>query len=110
MLKNTIGSWWKSWSKKSKSANRKELGNIQDQDVQVIWQMRKLYFEDYKNTIRMLFRLFLLSKEWTLYMQLQILLFLEQGVISVKLCIVGKPVFFPSPNVLIIKLKRKSYC
>jgi hypothetical protein len=27
--------WWK-WSKKSKSANRKELENIQDQDVQVI--------------------------------------------------------------------------
>jgi UDP-N-acetylglucosamine--N-acetylmuramyl-(pentapeptide) pyrophosphoryl-undecaprenol N-acetylglucosamine transferase len=55
----------KSWSKKSKSTNRKE-GNIQDQDVQGIWQCGKLYFEDYKNTIRMLFRLFLFIERWTL--------------------------------------------
>jgi UDP-N-acetylglucosamine--N-acetylmuramyl-(pentapeptide) pyrophosphoryl-undecaprenol N-acetylglucosamine transferase len=32
--KNSIGSWRQSWSKKSKSINRKELANMLSQNVQ----------------------------------------------------------------------------
>jgi UDP-N-acetylglucosamine--N-acetylmuramyl-(pentapeptide) pyrophosphoryl-undecaprenol N-acetylglucosamine transferase len=33
------------------SVNRKELDAIQNQNVQIIWQCGKLYYEDYKNTM-----------------------------------------------------------
>jgi hypothetical protein len=71
LLKNIIGSL-KSWSKKSKSANRKELGNIQDQDVQVIWQCGNC--EDYKKYNLNAVQVVSLSKEWTLCMQRQIII------------------------------------
>jgi UDP-N-acetylglucosamine--N-acetylmuramyl-(pentapeptide) pyrophosphoryl-undecaprenol N-acetylglucosamine transferase len=57
--------------------------------------MRKENFEDYKNTIRMLFRLFLLSKRMDFVYE-QILLFLEPS--SVSSYVLWKPVFFLSPN------------
>jgi UDP-N-acetylglucosamine--N-acetylmuramyl-(pentapeptide) pyrophosphoryl-undecaprenol N-acetylglucosamine transferase len=47
----------------------------------------KLYFEDYKNTILILFKSFLLSKEWILYMHLLILLSQSRASsVSIKYC------------------------
>jgi UDP-N-acetylglucosamine--N-acetylmuramyl-(pentapeptide) pyrophosphoryl-undecaprenol N-acetylglucosamine transferase len=59
--------------------------------------MWKLYFEEYKSIILLLFKSSLLSKEWILYMHLLILLS-RAGASSVsELSIVGKPVIlFPS--------------
>jgi UDP-N-acetylglucosamine--N-acetylmuramyl-(pentapeptide) pyrophosphoryl-undecaprenol N-acetylglucosamine transferase len=85
----------------------KELENILSQNVQVIWQCGKLYFEDYS---------LLAPKEGIGHPAVQIFAFIERmdlvyavadivisraGASSVsELCIVGKPVIFiPSPNV-----------
>jgi UDP-N-acetylglucosamine--N-acetylmuramyl-(pentapeptide) pyrophosphoryl-undecaprenol N-acetylglucosamine transferase len=85
----------------------KELENIVSQDVQVIWQCGKLYFEDYSP---------LAPKGRIGHPAVQIFSFIERmdlvyasadivisraGASSVsELCIVGKPVIFiPSPNV-----------
>jgi UDP-N-acetylglucosamine--N-acetylmuramyl-(pentapeptide) pyrophosphoryl-undecaprenol N-acetylglucosamine transferase len=85
----------------------KELENILSQDVQVIWQCGKLYFEDYSP---------LAPKGGIGHPAVQIFSFIERmdlvyasadivisraGASSVsELCIVGKPVIFiPSPNV-----------
>jgi UDP-N-acetylglucosamine--N-acetylmuramyl-(pentapeptide) pyrophosphoryl-undecaprenol N-acetylglucosamine transferase len=97
--KNSIGSWRQSWSKKSKSINRKkELANILSQNVQVIWQCGKLYLEDYKKynsthvqVVAFIERMDLVYAAAECYIS-------RAGASSVsELCIVGKPVFYSVP-------------
>jgi UDP-N-acetylglucosamine--N-acetylmuramyl-(pentapeptide) pyrophosphoryl-undecaprenol N-acetylglucosamine transferase len=45
--KDLTGSGWKSWGKKNESI-KKGAKKIVSQNVQIIWQCGKLYFEDYK--------------------------------------------------------------
>jgi UDP-N-acetylglucosamine--N-acetylmuramyl-(pentapeptide) pyrophosphoryl-undecaprenol N-acetylglucosamine transferase len=79
----------------------KELKNFQAQDVQVIWQCGKFYFEDYKkyngNNIQVLA---FIDRMDLVYAAADIVIS-RAGASSVsELCIVGKPVIFiPSPNV-----------
>jgi UDP-N-acetylglucosamine--N-acetylmuramyl-(pentapeptide) pyrophosphoryl-undecaprenol N-acetylglucosamine transferase len=79
----------------------KELDNFLSQDVQIIWQCGKLYFEDYKkfnsNTIQVLA---FIDRMDLVYSAADIVIS-RAGASSVsELCIVGKPVIFiPSPNV-----------
>ncbi|MBP6759363.1 MAG: undecaprenyldiphospho-muramoylpentapeptide beta-N-acetylglucosaminyltransferase [Flavobacterium sp.] len=79
----------------------KELDNFRSQDVQVIWQCGKLYFEDYKkynsNTVQVLA---FIDRMDLVYAAADIVIS-RAGASSVsELCIVGKPVIFiPSPNV-----------
>ena len=79
----------------------KELDNFLSQDVQLIWQCGKLYFEDYKkynsNTIQVLA---FIDRMDLVYAAADIVIS-RAGASSVsELCIVGKPVIFiPSPNV-----------
>ncbi|MEN9907119.1 MAG: hypothetical protein RLZZ540_260 [Bacteroidota bacterium] len=93
----------------------KELKNIQAQDVQIIWQCGKLYFEDYKKYNSPLTPNGGMNSSET-SPRVQVVAFIERmdfvyaaadviisraGASSVsELCIVGKPVIFiPSPNV-----------
>lgn len=79
----------------------KELDNFLSQDVQVIWQCGKLYFEDYKkynaNNVQVLA---FIDRMDLVYAAADIVIS-RAGASSVsELCIVGKPVIFiPSPNV-----------
>jgi len=79
----------------------KELENILSQNVQVIWQCGKLYFEDYKkyngNNVQVLA---FIDRMDLVYAAADIVIS-RAGASSVsELCIVGKPVIFiPSPNV-----------
>ncbi|MBF2709401.1 undecaprenyldiphospho-muramoylpentapeptide beta-N-acetylglucosaminyltransferase [Flavobacterium soyangense] len=79
----------------------KELDKFIAQDVQVIWQCGKLYFEDYKkynsNNVQVLA---FIDRMDLVYSAADIVIS-RAGASSVsELCIVGKPVIFiPSPNV-----------
>lgn len=79
----------------------KEIDNIVSQEVQIIWQCGKLYFEDYKkynsNTVQVLA---FIDRMDLVYAAADIVIS-RAGASSVsELCIVGKPVIFiPSPNV-----------
>lgn len=79
----------------------KELDRFIAQDVQVIWQCGKLYFEDYKkynsNNVQVLA---FIDRMDLVYAAADIVIS-RAGASSVsELCIVGKPVIFiPSPNV-----------
>lgn len=79
----------------------KELDTILSQNVQVIWQCGKLYFEDYKkynsNNVQVLA---FIDRMDLVYSAADIVIS-RSGASSVsELCIVGKPVIFiPSPNV-----------
>ena len=79
----------------------KELEKFIAQDVQVIWQCGKLYFEDYKkyngNDVQVLA---FIDRMDLVYAAADIIIS-RAGASSVsELCIVGKPVIFiPSPNV-----------
>jgi UDP-N-acetylglucosamine--N-acetylmuramyl-(pentapeptide) pyrophosphoryl-undecaprenol N-acetylglucosamine transferase len=93
----------------------KELDNFLSQNVQVIWQCGKLYFEDYKkynsplapeggisngNRIKNVQVLAFIDRMDLVYAAADIVIS-RAGASSVsELCIVGKPVIFiPSPNV-----------
>ena len=79
----------------------KELGNFQNQGVQIIWQCGKLYYEEYKkynsNTVQVVA---FIERMDFVYAAADIIIS-RAGASSVsELCIVGKPVLFiPSPNV-----------
>ena len=79
----------------------KELENIVSQNVQVIWQCGKLYFEDYKkyNSGNVQVLAFIDRMDFV-YAAADVIIS-RAGASSVsELCIVGKPVIFiPSPNV-----------
>lgn len=79
----------------------KELKNILDMGVQIIWQCGKLYFEDYKkyNSANVQVVAFIEKMDFV-YAAADIIIS-RAGASSVsELCIVGKPVIFiPSPNV-----------
>lgn len=79
----------------------KELKNILAQDVQIIWQCGKLYFEDYKkyNSENVQVVAFIEKMDFV-YAAADVIIS-RAGASSVsELCIVGKPVIFiPSPNV-----------
>ncbi|OYX80894.1 MAG: undecaprenyldiphospho-muramoylpentapeptide beta-N-acetylglucosaminyltransferase [Flavobacteriales bacterium 32-34-25] len=79
----------------------KELKNIQNQNVQIIWQCGKLYFEDYKkyNSANVQVVAFIEKMDFV-YAAADVIIS-RAGASSVsELCIVGKPVIFiPSPNV-----------
>ncbi|WP_278034094.1 undecaprenyldiphospho-muramoylpentapeptide beta-N-acetylglucosaminyltransferase [Flavobacterium nitratireducens] len=79
----------------------KELGAILAQNVQVIWQCGKLYFEEYKkyNSENVQVVAFIERMDFV-YAAADIIIS-RAGASSVsELCIVGKPVIFiPSPNV-----------
>ena len=79
-----------------------ELGYFETQDVQLIWQCGKLYFEDYKKyseSKNVQVHAFL-NKMDLAYSAADIIIS-RAGASSVsELCVVGKPVIFiPSPNV-----------
>ena len=80
----------------------KELENIVSQNVQVIWQCGKLYFEDYKkyNSNNNVQVVTFIDRMDLVYAAADIVIS-RAGASSVsELCIVGKPVIFiPSPNV-----------
>ncbi|SDZ93838.1 UDP-N-acetylglucosamine-N-acetylmuramylpentapeptide N-acetylglucosamine transferase [Flavobacterium gillisiae] len=79
----------------------KELGNIQDQNVQVIWQCGKLYFEDYKKYNSNAVQVVSFIERMDFVYAAADIIISRAGASSVsELCIVGKPVIFiPSPNV-----------
>ncbi len=87
----------------------KELNNFISQDVQVIWQCGKLYFEEYKkynsnklltDNSQLITVLAYIDRMDLVYAAADIVIS-RAGASSVsELCIVGKPVIFiPSPNV-----------
>jgi UDP-N-acetylglucosamine--N-acetylmuramyl-(pentapeptide) pyrophosphoryl-undecaprenol N-acetylglucosamine transferase len=79
----------------------KELDNFNSQNVQVVWQCGKLYFDEYKkynsNNVQVLA---FIDRMDLVYAAADIVIS-RAGASSVsELCIVGKPVIFiPSPNV-----------
>lgn len=79
----------------------KEMENILSQNVQIIWQCGKLYFEDYKkyNSPQVQVVSFIEKMDFV-YAAADVIIS-RAGASSVsELCIVGKPVvFIPSPNV-----------
>tara|TARA_R110000868_G_scaffold1517_4_gene12113 strand:+ start:1942 stop:3036 length:1095 start_codon:yes stop_codon:yes gene_type:complete len=79
----------------------KELDTIVSQNVQIIWQCGKLYYEDYKkyNTEHVQVVSFIERMDFV-YAAADIIIS-RAGASSVsELCIIGKPVLFiPSPNV-----------
>ncbi len=78
-----------------------ELGNIVSQNVQVIWQCGKLYFEDYKKYDSGNVQVMAFIDRMDLVYAAADIVISRAGASSVsELCIVGKPVIFiPSPNV-----------
>ena len=80
----------------------KELVNFSSQNVQIIWQCGKLYFEEYKhyNENKNVQVLAFIDRMDLVYAAADIVIS-RSGASSVsELCIVGKPVIFiPSPNV-----------
>ncbi|WP_418263956.1 undecaprenyldiphospho-muramoylpentapeptide beta-N-acetylglucosaminyltransferase [Flavobacterium faecale] len=79
----------------------KELEAIVSQNVQVIWQCGKLYFEDYKKYNSKLVQVVAFIERMDLVYAAADVIISRAGASSVsELCIVGKPVIFiPSPNV-----------
>ncbi|MRX39591.1 undecaprenyldiphospho-muramoylpentapeptide beta-N-acetylglucosaminyltransferase [Flavobacterium sp. LC2016-23] len=79
----------------------KELQNMLSQDVQVIWQCGKLYFEDYKKHNQQAVRVIDFIERMDFVYAAADVIISRAGASSVsELCIVGKPVIFiPSPNV-----------
>ncbi|PIF32971.1 UDP-N-acetylglucosamine-N-acetylmuramylpentapeptide N-acetylglucosamine transferase [Flavobacterium sp. 9] len=79
----------------------KELQNMLSQDVQIIWQCGKLYFEDYKKHNQQNLRVVDFIERMDFVYAAADVIISRAGASSVsELCIVGKPVIFiPSPNV-----------
>lgn len=79
----------------------KELQNFLSQDVQVIWQCGKLYFEEYKKYNQPNVRVVDFIERMDFVYAAADVIISRAGASSVsELCIVGKPVIFiPSPNV-----------
>ena len=79
----------------------KELKNILSQDVQVIWQCGKLYFEEYKKYNQLHVKVVDFIERMDFVYAAADVIISRAGASSVsELCIVGKPVIFiPSPNV-----------
>ena len=79
----------------------KELKNLLSQNVQVIWQCGKLYFEDYKKYNEGDVQVMAFIERMDLVYAAADIVISRAGASSVsELCIVGKPVIFiPSPNV-----------
>lgn len=79
----------------------KELQNFLAQDVQLIWQCGKLYFEDYKKHNQQHVRVVDFIERMDFVYAAADVIVSRAGASSVsELCIVGKPVIFiPSPNV-----------
>lgn len=79
----------------------KELQNFPSQDVQVIWQCGKLYFEDYKKYNQPNVKVVDFIERMDFVYAASDVIISRAGASSVsELCIVGKPVIFiPSPNV-----------
>ncbi|MBJ2122724.1 undecaprenyldiphospho-muramoylpentapeptide beta-N-acetylglucosaminyltransferase [Flavobacterium sp. IB48] len=79
----------------------KELQNFLSQDVQVIWQCGKLYFEEYKKYNQSNVKVVDFIERMDFVYAASDVIISRAGASSVsELCIVGKPVIFiPSPNV-----------
>ncbi|MCI9843299.1 undecaprenyldiphospho-muramoylpentapeptide beta-N-acetylglucosaminyltransferase [Flavobacterium pectinovorum] len=79
----------------------KELDNFLSQDVQVIWQCGKLYFDDYKKYNQPNIKVVDFIERMDFVYAAADVIISRAGASSVsELCIVGKPVIFiPSPNV-----------
>ena len=79
----------------------KELGKFISQNVQIIWQCGKLYFEDYKKHNANNVQVYSFIERMDLVYAASDIIISRAGASSVsELCIVGKPVIFiPSPNV-----------
>lgn len=79
----------------------KELQSMLSQDVQIIWQCGKLYFEDYKKYNQQHVRVVDFIERMDYVYAAADVIISRAGASSVsELCIVGKPVIFiPSPNV-----------
>ena len=79
----------------------KELQSILSQDVQIIWQCGKLYFEDYKKYNQQNVKVVDFIERMDFVYAAADIIISRAGASSVsELCIVGKPVIFiPSPNV-----------
>lgn len=79
----------------------KELAKITAQDVQIIWQCGKLYFEDYKKYNEANVQVLAFIERMDLVYAAADIIVSRAGASSVsELSIVGKPVIFiPSPNV-----------
>jgi UDP-N-acetylglucosamine--N-acetylmuramyl-(pentapeptide) pyrophosphoryl-undecaprenol N-acetylglucosamine transferase len=79
----------------------KELNTIQSQNVQIIWQCGKLYFEDYKRYNNANVQVVAFIEKMDFVYAAADVIISRAGASSVsELCIVGKPVIFiPSPNV-----------
>jgi UDP-N-acetylglucosamine--N-acetylmuramyl-(pentapeptide) pyrophosphoryl-undecaprenol N-acetylglucosamine transferase len=79
----------------------KELQNFLSQNVQVIWQCGKLYFEDYKKYNQPNVKVVDFIERMDFVYAAADVIISRAGASSVsELCIVGKPVIFiPSPNV-----------
>lgn len=79
----------------------KELQNFLSQEVQVIWQCGKLYFEDYKKYNQPNVKVVDFIERMDFVYAASDVIISRAGASSVsELCIVGKPVIFiPSPNV-----------
>ncbi|MBG6110327.1 UDP-N-acetylglucosamine--N-acetylmuramyl-(pentapeptide) pyrophosphoryl-undecaprenol N-acetylglucosamine transferase [Flavobacterium sp. CG_9.10] len=79
----------------------KELNNLLSQNVQVIWQCGKLYFEDYNKYNEGDVQVMAFIERMDLVYAAADIVISRAGASSVsELCIVGKPVIFiPSPNV-----------
>lgn len=79
----------------------KEFAKITAQDVQIIWQCGKLYFEDYKKYNEKNVQVFAFIERMDLVYAAADIIVSRAGASSVsELSIVGKPVIFiPSPNV-----------
>ena len=79
----------------------KELQNFLSQEVQVIWQCGKLYFEEYKKYNQPNVKVVDFIERMDFVYAASDVIISRAGASSVsELCIVGKPVIFiPSPNV-----------
>ncbi|MDR7209359.1 undecaprenyldiphospho-muramoylpentapeptide beta-N-acetylglucosaminyltransferase [Flavobacterium piscis] len=79
----------------------KELEHILSQDIQIIWQCGKLYFEDYKKYNLPDVKVVDFIERMDFVYAAADVIISRAGASSVsELCIVGKPVIFiPSPNV-----------
>ncbi len=79
----------------------KELPNFLSQDVQIIWQCGKLYFEEYKKYNQPGVKVVDFIERMDFVYAAADVIISRAGASSVsELCIVGKPVIFiPSPNV-----------
>lgn len=78
-----------------------ELGKFGSQNIQIIWQCGKLYFEDYKKHNADNVHVLAFIERMDLVYAASDIVISRAGASSVsELCIVGKPVIFiPSPNV-----------